>query len=125
MLSRKTQSFFFLRLGTIAHIINHYYLLLHVGAQFGIPTTSIDHPIYFASYCSSTSILTLIWNLVSQLYHFNFVFLDICIPLIKLTRGCVKHPPNYIPKAKVGPVGFEPTTSSARGWHPAKLDNGP
>jgi hypothetical protein len=25
----------------------------------------------------------------------------------------------------MGPAGFEPATSSARGWHPAKLDNGP
>src|SRR5918997_3129238 len=28
-------------------------------------------------------------------------------------------------KIPVGPAGFEPATSSARGWHPAKLDNGP
>ncbi len=26
---------------------------------------------------------------------------------------------------RMGPAGFEPATSSARGWHPAKLDNGP
>ena len=26
---------------------------------------------------------------------------------------------------KVGPVGFEPTTSSAQGWHPTMLDNDP
>jgi hypothetical protein len=25
----------------------------------------------------------------------------------------------------MGPAGFEPATSSARGWHPSKLDNGP
>ncbi len=25
----------------------------------------------------------------------------------------------------MGPAGFEPATSSARGWHPTKLDNGP
>jgi hypothetical protein len=25
----------------------------------------------------------------------------------------------------VGPAGFEPAASSARGWHPTKLDNGP
>jgi hypothetical protein len=25
----------------------------------------------------------------------------------------------------VGSVGFEPTTSSAPGWHPAKLDDDP
>ena len=26
---------------------------------------------------------------------------------------------------KVGPAGFEPTTSSAQGWHPTMLDNDP
>jgi hypothetical protein len=25
----------------------------------------------------------------------------------------------------MGPVGFEPTTSSAQGWHPTMLDNDP
>jgi hypothetical protein len=25
----------------------------------------------------------------------------------------------------MGPAGFEPTTSSAQGWHPTMLDNGP
>ena len=31
----------------------------------------------------------------------------------------------FTSKIPVGPAGFEPATSSARGWHPAKLDNGP
>jgi hypothetical protein len=31
----------------------------------------------------------------------------------------------FISKNTMGPAGFEPATSSARGWHPAKLDNGP
>ena len=26
---------------------------------------------------------------------------------------------------KMGPAGFEPTTSSAQGWHPTMLDNDP
>ncbi len=33
--------------------------------------------------------------------------------------------PYTYPTMAMGPAGFEPATSSARGWHPAKLDNGP
>ncbi len=29
------------------------------------------------------------------------------------------------PTIAMGPAGFEPATSSARGWHHTKLDNGP
>ena len=41
---------------------------------------------------------------------------------------CVNHDKIFFiftSKIPVGPAGFEPATSSARGWHPAKLDNGP
>jgi hypothetical protein len=33
--------------------------------------------------------------------------------------------PYFNARISMGPAGFEPATSSARGWHPSKLDNGP
>ncbi len=54
----------------------------------------------------------------------NYVITPAQIMALALVLIGITFPYTY-PTMAMGPAGFEPATSSARGWHPAKLDNGP
>ena len=47
------------------------------------------------------------------------------VALYLVQRRQVDNKPLPATVRGMGPAGFEPATSSARGWHPTKLDNGP
>jgi hypothetical protein len=51
----------------------------------------------------------------------------ICNQLLDLFIDCHKNELKSLSEQslKMGSAGFEPTTSSAQGWHPTMLDNDP